>query len=91
MQPSQTYTQVAKKADRSYKAHPSCTTCKVDYLGEGTCGACKFVANLCADAVIVLNRYAAVEPAADDSRYSDEYVGILFRAARLDYKKRAGL
>lgn len=42
--------------NRSYTSHPSCTICKVDYLGEGTCGACLFVANLLADVVIALNR-----------------------------------
>jgi hypothetical protein len=47
---------VAAHAVPSYVGHPSCTTCKVDYLGEGTCGACLFVANLCADSLLVLKQ-----------------------------------
>lgn len=54
---------IAAQADQPYVSHPSCTTCKVDYLGEGTCGACLFVVELLADVVIVLERAVKAEAA----------------------------
>ncbi len=55
------YVRIAELSERAYKGHPSCTTCHVDYLGEGTCGACLFVANLVVDSLIVLDRAVRAE------------------------------
>jgi hypothetical protein len=55
------FVRIAELSERAYQGHPSCTTCKVDYLGEGQCGACLFVANLVADSVIVLDKNALLE------------------------------
>ena len=46
-----------------YNSHPSCTICGAEYLGDGSCGACLFVASLLADCVLVLNKQYSLRTA----------------------------